>query len=39
MIRAGIEKERFDVGMEAIYREIEDIAQGHITQQEYEKAQ
>lgn len=39
MIRAGIEKERFDIGMEAIYREIEDIANGNITQQEYEKAQ
>lgn len=39
MIRAGMEKERFDIGMEAIYHEIAQIAQGNITMEEYEKAQ
>gem|GEM_PF-6289743 len=39
MIRAGIEKERLDIGLEAIYKEIESIAQGNITEQEYHKAQ
>lgn len=39
MIRAGIEQERLELGLDAIYQEIEKIAQGDITQAEYEKAQ
>lgn len=39
IIRAGIEKERFEMWMDAIYKEIESIAQGNISEQEYMKAQ
>ena len=39
MIRAGIEKERFELGVEAIHREIESVVAGHISEEEYHKAQ
>ena len=39
MIRAWIEKERLEVWLEAIYKEIESIAAGNISEQEYQKAQ
>lgn len=38
IIRAGIDKQRFDFGVEKIYEEIEDIAQWNITQEELENA-
>lgn len=37
-IRAWLEKERFDYGLEAIFEEIKKIADGNITEQEFEKA-
>ncbi len=39
LIRAGLEKERLDEWLSAIYKEIEQIAAGNITEKEYEKAQ
>lgn len=39
MIRAGIEKARLEIWLEAIYKEIENIAEGNITEKEYHKAQ
>lgn len=39
MIRAGIEKGRFEEGRAAILKEIEDIANGNILESEYQKAQ
>lgn len=38
LIRAGIDKKRFDFGVEKIYEEIEKIANGDITQEEFENA-
>ncbi len=38
LIKAGMEKERRGQGLEAIYKEIEDIASWNITQQEFDKA-
>jgi hypothetical protein len=38
MIRAGIEKERFEFGCEAIMQEIDKIVAGDITQTELDKA-
>lgn len=38
MMRAGIEKERFDFGREAIMQEIDKIVAGDIKQIELEKA-
>ena len=38
-ISAGIEKERRDHGLTAIYHEIEDIATHAVTDEEYEIAQ
>ena len=38
LIRAGIDKKRFDFGVERIYEEIERIANGDITQEEFENA-
>ncbi len=38
LIRAGIDKERFDFGVEKIYEEIQRIADGDITQEEFENA-
>lgn len=37
-MRAGIEKARFDFGLEAIYEEIAQIAAGNISQDEFTKA-
>jgi hypothetical protein len=38
MIRAGIDKERFDFGVEKIFEEINAIVKGNISQQELENA-
>lgn len=38
LIRAGIDKKKFDFGIEKIYEEIEKIAQGNITQEEFDNA-
>mgnify|MGYP002346214739 CR=1 FL=1 len=38
MIRAGIEKDRFDFGTQAIYDELQKIAEGDIKKEEFEKA-
>ncbi len=38
IIRAGIDKKRFDFGVEKIYEEIERIANGDITQEEFDNA-
>lgn len=38
MIRAGIEKDRFDFGIEAIYDELQKIADGNVKKEEFEKA-
>jgi len=38
LIRAGIDKARFDFGVEKIYEEIERIANGDITQEEFDNA-
>ena len=38
LIRAGIYKKRFDFGVEKIYEEIQKIAEGNITQEEFENA-
>ena len=38
LIRAGISKERFDFGVEKIFEEIERIANGDITQEEFDNA-
>ncbi len=38
LIRAGIDKQRFDFGVEKIFEEIERIANGDITQEEFENA-
>lgn len=38
IIRAGIDKKRFDFGVEKIYEEIERVANGDITQEEFENA-
>lgn len=38
LIRAGIDKKRFDFGVEKIYEEIEKIANGDITQEEFDNA-
>lgn len=37
-IRAGIDKGRFDFGLEQIYAEIASIATGDITQEEFDQA-
>jgi len=36
MMRAGIDKERFDFGIKRIYEEIEKIAKGDIAQEEFD---
>jgi len=38
VIRAGIDKQRFDFGVEKIFEEIERIAQWNVTQEEFENA-
>lgn len=38
MIRGGMDKARFDFGIDAIYKEIADIASGNIDPQELQKA-
>lgn len=38
IIRAGISKEKFDFGVEKIFEEIERIANGDITQEEFDNA-
>jgi len=38
IIRAGIDKERFDFGVEKIYEEIQKIADWDITQEEFDNA-
>lgn len=38
LIRAGIDKQRFDFGVEKIFEEIDRIAQGDITQEEFQNA-
>jgi len=38
IIRAGIDKERFDFGITKIYEELESIAQGNITEEEIKNA-
>jgi len=38
LIRAGIDKQKFDFGIEKIYQEIERVANGDITQEEFENA-
>jgi len=38
VIRAGIDKSRFDFGVQKIYEEIEKIANGDISQEEFENA-
>jgi predicted Zn-dependent peptidase len=38
VIRAGIDKERFDFGIEKIFQEIEPIANGEITTEEFTNA-
>lgn len=38
LIRAGIDKDRFDFGVEKIFEEIQHIAKGEISEEEFEKA-
>ncbi|MFA7298193.1 MAG: pitrilysin family protein [Candidatus Absconditabacterales bacterium] len=38
LIRAGIDKKRFDFGVEKIFEEIQNIAEGNITQEEFDNA-
>ncbi len=38
LIRAGIDKERFDFGVEKIFEELEYIANGDISQEEFDNA-
>ncbi|MCX6824783.1 MAG: pitrilysin family protein [candidate division SR1 bacterium] len=38
LIRAGIDKQRFDFGVERIFEEIQKISEGNITQEEFENA-
>ncbi|MCX6823057.1 MAG: pitrilysin family protein [candidate division SR1 bacterium] len=38
LIRAGIDKERFDFGLEKIFEEIARVANGDITQEEFDNA-
>ncbi|MFA5747975.1 MAG: pitrilysin family protein [Candidatus Absconditabacterales bacterium] len=38
LIRAGIDKQRFDFGVEKIFQEIEKIANGNFTQEEFQNA-
>lgn len=38
LIRAGIDKQRFDFGIERIFEEIQDIAEWNITQEEFDNA-
>lgn len=38
VIRAGIDKERFDFGVEKIYEEIQKIANGEFSQEEFDNA-
>lgn len=38
LIRAGIDKARFDFGVEKIYEEIQRVANGDITQEEFDNA-
>jgi predicted Zn-dependent peptidase len=38
VVRAGIEKDRFDYGLEKIYAELADIAAGNFDEQEFSKA-
>jgi len=38
LIRAGIDKARFDFGVERIYQEIERIANGEFTEEEFKNA-
>ena len=38
IIRAGIDKQRFDFGVEKIFKEIQHIAEGNITQEEFDNA-
>ncbi|MCX6824271.1 MAG: pitrilysin family protein [candidate division SR1 bacterium] len=38
LIRAGIDKKRFDFGVEKIFEEIQYIAEGNITQEEFDNA-
>jgi len=38
LIRAGIDKKRFDFGVERIYEEIERVTNGDITQEEFDNA-
>lgn len=38
VIRAGIDKQRFDFGVEKIFEEIQHIAEGNISQEEFENA-
>jgi predicted Zn-dependent peptidase len=38
IIRAGIDKERFDFGLEKIFEEIARVANGDITQEEFDNA-
>ncbi|MBU1627604.1 insulinase family protein [bacterium] len=38
VIRAGIDKERFEFGLEKIWEEIDRIANGDFTQEEFENA-
>jgi len=38
IIRAGIDKQRFDFGIEKIFEEIQRIADGDITQEEFDNA-
>ncbi|HOQ79383.1 MAG TPA: pitrilysin family protein [Candidatus Absconditabacterales bacterium] len=38
IIRAGLEKGRFDFGLEKIYEELESIAKGDISKEDFEKA-
>jgi predicted Zn-dependent peptidase len=38
IIRAGIDKARFDFGIEKIYEELDAIANGSMTQQDFENA-
>jgi len=38
MIRAGIDKDRFDFGIDKIYEEIEKIAKREFSQEEFDNA-
>ncbi len=37
-IRAWIEKDRFDYGLKSIYQQLEDIAKGNFSQEDFDKA-